>query len=630
MKNLNFVIFAMIFLALSHQKAFSQELKIHDGTVNPICKDSTKAPKDLPAFAIAVQDNTVVNFFQPGISNVDWANMVIEGFNYRAAARLGMEPITIGMLIKMLKDGEHCKIKYLNVKKGLLLNSGVDPATSTIVWVEMKNDITAEPYIVYTSPYNGQEAVLARWTCRCNPQADLREAIPEEKLADNNDDIYYTPDKNDGISESSGDATAHADANATVNVNYIPQGATNYQQYSQPCGCYQQYQPPYQPYCYTTQPQWFVGIQVLFTFQLGGQTYYAYDPNNQAVQNVVNNYNTNNNYYTVNNYYGTSDSTGVTDTGGPKDGEGGVADTGGNIDGHGRYANPNDNVVETLDANPVASNIHMDQTHQVSNLDGSGIASNAGSSVHHVETLDANPVSANFGQNIATLSGSGMNPVSNGFNPPVETLDANPVAYNSGGNPTFSNNGANHTATNLDPNPVLANNSLNQNVSYSGNSQNGLMNVNQQNGNVLTVSANNGTFNPTNYSQGGQTYSHNGQQLQLNQNQPQGQVLGYTATGTPVYTYNSDVGKGFYYNTSPDYNTTQTAQVPDLLQTRDPKGYSTYSPQNNNITYNQNVPLFKDRGYTGAPNVTSYQQYRPTFQQAPKLSLSQPVQKTQR
>ena len=179
MKHIVRVFALMTFLIAAQQKAFSQtELKIHDGTVNPICKDSTKAPKDLMSFATAIQENKVSDFFQPGVSNVDWANKVVEGFNYRSAERLGMEPITIGQLMKMMKDTAHCKIKYLNVQKDLLLNSGVDPETNEVVWQKMKEDAKDVPYVTYTSPFNSQEAVIAKWVCRCNPQADLRESKP--------------------------------------------------------------------------------------------------------------------------------------------------------------------------------------------------------------------------------------------------------------------------------------------------------------------------------------------------------------------------------------------------------------------------------------------------------------------
>ncbi len=608
MKNLNFVVFAMIFLATLHQKATAQdELKIVDYALNPICKDTSKAPKDLLSFANAIQNNQV-DFLQSGVSNMDWANKVCEGFNYRASTRLGMEKITPGMLIKMLKDTAHCRIKYLNVKKDLLLNSGVDPNTSNIEWQKMKDDVAAQPYIVYESPYNSQEAVLAKWKCRCNPQADLREAIPEEKLADNNDDVYFTPDKNSGIS----DATAHADANAEAKVviEYVPQGATNFQQYNPQCGCNQPYYPQQQQYCYT--PSYnsglFVGVQILFTFQWGGQTYNAYDPNDQVVQNIVNNYITNN--YIVNNY-GTSDST-STDTGGATNGndggdDGGVVDNGGatngtdggatnGSDGGGRKSSPGDNhsgyAVETLDANPVVSNVHAEQNHQVSNLGGTNLASNAvGNSVHNAQTLDANPGSVNVNgvNHVATLSGNG-NPVSNvnGVSHGVTNLDPNPTFASVNGSSTLSGNGANHAATNLNANPV-AFNSTNPNVFDVNHTQYGSVGYQQSgNNNVYTASANNGTFDPTNYSQGVQTFSHNGQQqqFQTNQTQPQGQWNGYSNGSAPTaMNTNGNFGNGTYQNYDPNFITpaVKNNHGTNGYATTQPRGNISYAPQQANL-----------------------------------------------
>ena len=609
MKHIVRVFALMTFLIAAQQKAFSQtELKIHDGTVNPICKDSTKAPKDLMSFATAIQENKVSDFFQPGVSNVDWANKVVEGFNYRSAERLGMEPITIGQLMKMMKDTAHCKIKYLNVQKDLLLNSGVDPETNEVVWQKMKEDAKDVPYVTYTSPFNSQEAVIAKWVCRCNPQADLRESKPEEKVA-NNDDIYFTPDENDGISESSDDATANAkaEANATVNVNYIPQGATNYQQYSQQCGCYQSYYPPQQQYCYSNYPQWFVGIQFIFSFQWGGQTYYAYDPQDEQVQQVVNNYNNTYVYNTtIINNNGTSDTTttdtggatngtdgDTTDTGGASDGSG-LADNGGGTNGSGKQESPN-HVVETLESNPIVHNVNgVTASNQSSNL-----SSNVGNSFHNVETLDANPVLANV----------------NGSDHHVATLSGN-------GNPISNVSGVNHNVTNLDPNPTL--NTVGQNV-FDVNHSQGLTYNQQQNGNGYTASAGDGTFDPTNYSQGVKTFSYNGQQLQTNQTQSQDQVLGYTANGTPVY---ANVGNG-YFNNNSDYNTTTIAATPNLLTTKgDVRNYTTIPNQTlfNNSVNNQNTHLFSNNG--NGIGTTSAPSRNLIFNQAPNFNLSQSGSRT--
>lgn len=652
MKIFNFVVFAMIFLATLHQKANGQssDLKLYKGHGEQISSD-TIVPKDTYQIGVDAENNTMTGM---RVGNKTWADKVCEGFNYRAYERLQMDPITQGMLVKMLKDTAHCKVKYLNVKKDLLYNSEVEPNTTDIGWVEMTEDAVNIPYIVYKSPYNGQEAVIAKLPCK-NPQADLRKAQQENKLA-NNDDVYFTPDE-EGISESSSsDANAKADANAEarVIVEYVPVGATNFQQYNQQCGCYQPYYPPQQQYCYT--PAYnsglFIGVQILFTFQWGGQTYNAYDPNNQIVQNIVNNYVTNN--YVTNNY-GTSDSTTtdaggatngndgyVVDNGGPTNGSDGVAQNGN--DGGGRKSDPNANqngyAVETLESNPIAHNANGLTNNQNSNL-----ASNVGNSVHNVETLDANPVLANTNVNGINHQSSGLgsvetlsaNPVSNGFNHPVETLNGNPIAYNSSGNPTFNGSGINHTVETLDPNPVM-NTSVNQSGFDANQSHNGLT-YNQQNGNGYnyTASAANGTFNPQgNYSQGVNMYSHNGQMYQQGTGGQQLQGNNQNANTFAMNNGDNNVN-GTYQNYNPNYNPVQVNNG-NIVSTGNmnstPRGNIFYNPSQGNLQQyqtntsgnNLNTGSFGNTvGTVSAMPVRNFNNL--SFSQPPRFNLSPSVQK---
>lgn len=296
MKHIVKVMLAMIFLAALHQKELQAQdpSDIYTGEVNPVCEKGVTRPITLPAFADSVEQGKV-SFFQNGLTNKEWAQMVCDGFNYRAAPRLKMEAITQGQLMTMLHDKEHCKLEWVDLSKEYYLNSGTKAnPTADLVWVKLKEDLRGVQAIVYTSPVNGEKAVLAKWTsCGGNPVCDLHQAKPETPT---------TPEavaKTDTVrSESaSGDATATATASVgNINIyNQIPQGA----QLPPNCGYY----PGQSMYCVPQQACGpFFGIQIAFQFSFGGQNYNAYGPS-PVVQQVVNNYTTNNYYSSTTNNY---------------------------------------------------------------------------------------------------------------------------------------------------------------------------------------------------------------------------------------------------------------------------------------------------------------------------------------